>query len=69
MPRDIDGDELMWGTWYWAQSPSALIAGAGQLKETLDLPGRVGFFINGIGYDPRGWSFAMCSPQPEELFG
>ena len=68
MPTDINGDPVVCGTWYWAMGRTGIVVGAGKFEETWSTQDRIGFFINGIGYDPGVWRYVQVVPPPEALF-
>ena len=68
MPVDINGEPIVFGEWYWAMGRTGIVVGAGKFDRTWVTQSRIGFFVNGIGYDPVVWRYVKVEPQPELLF-
>ena len=55
-PKDFHGNPIVMGVWYWAADRTGNVAGTGKFACEIGKSDYT-FFINGIGYDPEGWTF------------
>lgn len=63
-PKDIHGNDVVMGPWYWAQERTGKASGAGKFLADIGW-GKVRFWINGAGYEPDSFkAFELADPQP-----
>jgi hypothetical protein len=58
-PKDIHGNEVEMGPWYWGRSRTGLIIGTGKFAVQIVASG-VMWIINGTGYSPEGLQFVRA---------
>ena len=66
-PKDVDGDYVLLGKWYWMMNRTGQIAGTGKFLVTISRPAEIAFYINGTGYSHETMKFAKAG-DPERLF-
>jgi hypothetical protein len=66
-PRDIKGNDIIVGPWYWAQDRTLKILGAGRFAYVMG-SGTLRFTMNGAGYLPGAFYYASAA-DPEKIFG
>ena len=59
-PRDIDGNIVVAGKWYWAMDRTGRIVGTGKIMFYIGSGGTPTWFINGAGYSPEGFKFVRA---------
>lgn len=66
-PKDIKGNDIVVGVWYWAQDRTLKILGAGRFAYVMG-SGTLRFTMNGAGYLPDAFYYASAG-DPEKQFG
>jgi len=66
-PKDIKGNDIVVGPWYWAQDRTLKILGAGRFAYVMG-SGTLRFIMNGAGYLPDAFYYASAG-YPEKQFG
>jgi hypothetical protein len=66
-PRDINGDEIVMGPWYWAQDRRRKILGAGKFLAPIGST-TILFLINGKAYSAESFCYAPAE-NPNSKFG
>ena len=54
-PKDVDGNPVEMGPWYWAQNRTGNIVGTGKFLATIGW-GEIHFYVNGTGYSPDSFA-------------
>jgi hypothetical protein len=66
-PRDIHGEPVEMGAWYWMMNQLGQIVGTGKFAATIGW-GEILFYINGFaGYRPEYKKFVRAE-DPDQLF-
>lgn len=63
-PKDIDGNPVLPGLWYWVMDRGGQIVGTGKFAHSGD---DWTFFINGTEYEVRDWLCARAE-NPDRAF-
>lgn len=50
-PKDVNGDDIQIGPWYWARNRRGQVVGTGQFLDDLR------FSMGGYAYHPEIWDF------------
>jgi len=66
-PKDIKGNDIVVGPWYWAQDRTLKIIGAGRFAYVIG-SGTLRFTMSGAGYLPDAFNYASAE-EPEKKFG
>lgn len=66
-PKDIYGNEIKMGPWYWARSRTGQIAGTGKFASCINSD-ECTFFINGTGYGPESFTYVKVVDDPMTNF-
>ena len=66
-PKDINGDAIVMGPWYWAQDRTGKILGVGTFSVLIGST-TILFFIGTAGYSPESFRYAPAE-NPGPKFG
>lgn len=65
-PKDIDGNEIVMGPWYWATNQRGDVIGTGKFAATIGFD-EATFYLNGVGYDPGSFTFKRHYDTPSAI--
>lgn len=66
-PKDIHGNEIVMGQWYWAKNRRGQVVGTGKFASNLGSD-ECTWFINGTGYGHESLTFVRVLVDPELYF-
>lgn len=67
-PKDIHGQPVELGPWYWAKNRTGHVVGVGKFLSPI-AGHEVNWFINGTGYGPSSFSEFVKADEPKFATG